>query len=220
MRRPGGPYDPSTEEALLYARRTSPATLLALLLWAAPTSADEVVVETGLDGIPQLEPEQLIECPPEVDDGRYVNEWSSTGDKHERGSCRAGLAVSSWNAWYENGVKAWSGFLEDGRIEGRFRTWYEDGQKRARLEYVQGLLQGDVVLWWEDGTLQGVGAYEQGLAQGCHARWHRDGRRAARGAYLDGVKVGRWVYWDQQGQRSREQHEGQPSKGRCWWPMF
>jgi antitoxin component YwqK of YwqJK toxin-antitoxin module len=85
---------------------------------------------------------------------------------------------------------------------------------------VQGLLQGDVVLWWEDGTLQGVGAYEQGLAQGCHARWHRDGRRAARGAYLDGVKVGRWVYWDQQGQRSREQHEGQPSKGRCWWPMF
>jgi hypothetical protein len=183
-------------------------------------SEPETPVDTDPDGIPILPDDTPLACPTEVDDGRYHSAWSTTGKHQERGSCKNGLAVRTWNAWYDNGVKAWRGFLEAGFFAGQVESWYDNGQRRARVHYEDGLLHGDVTLWWPDGTLRGLGSYEQGLAQGCHSRWHEDGTRASIGAYLDDHRVGRWLHWDELGQRHKEHLGGRPAKGRCWWPLF
>lgn len=194
---------------------------LVTALTLAPTPARAVVgVNTGHNGIPLIYADQVLECPHEAGEGRFLRSWSTTGHKLERGTCHGGLAVDTWTAWHENGVKSWTGWLEAGRFEGRFRSWYDNGQKRSRLDYVEGLLHGHSTLWWDDGTMRGRGAYEQGEEQGCHVSWHRDGHRASTGAFLDGEKVGRWFYWDEQGTRRKEFYGGEASKGRCWWPLL
>ncbi len=208
--------------------------IAATLLLAAPVQADEAEptvsepledpaaesVITDEHGIPILEGDVPLECPTDADDGRYATQYADSGKRHEKGVCRNGLAVRTWNSWYDNGVKAWKGFMEQGLLAGQFESWYDTGQRRARAQYVDGLLHGDVTLWWPDGTIRGLGAYEEGLAQGCHARWHDNGKRASRGAYLDGEKVGRWYYWDGDGTRSKDHHGGIPIKGRCWIPVL
>ncbi len=186
----------------------------------ALAAGEAQAVVTDEQGIPILPQDQPVLCPTQADDGRYQSDWSSTGKRMERGSCREGLAVRTWNSWYDNGVKAWKGFMESGKLAGQFESWYDNGQHRARMQYVDGVLHGDVTLWWPDGAVRGLGAYEEGLAQGCHARWHSTGTRASRGAYLDGEKVGRWYSWDEEGHRTKEHHGGIPLKGRCWIPVL
>jgi hypothetical protein len=199
--------------------RFAPA-LLATLALLSSSAAAVVGVNTGHNGVPLIHSDQVLECPNEAGEGRFLKSWPSTGHKLEKGTCSGGLAVGGWTAWHENGVKSWTGWLESGRFEGKFRSWYDNGQKRSRLEYLNGLLDGASTLWWEDGTVRGTGDYEQGQEQGCHRGWHRDGGRAAVGAYLDGEKVGRWFYWNEQGTRRKELYGGSPSSGRCWWPLF
>jgi hypothetical protein len=201
--------------------RRKPSTALLLTAALVCLGADDSSgLRTDSDGVPLVLDDRPIECPTDAADGKLLLSWPESGHRRERGSCQAGLAVDSWTAWYDNRVKSWTATLEDGQLVGRFRSWYESGQKQALLTYAEGLLHGDTTLWWPDGTLRAVGSYEAGLEQGCHTTWYPDGRLASKGAWLDGQKVGRWLHWDEQGARSKEQHEGRPSMGRCWWPPF
>ncbi len=186
----------------------------------APMASADVGVEPDRDGVPVLDGESALQCPTEVQDGKYLLSWPGSDQKRERGTCHAGLAVRRWIAWYETGGRAWRAFFEAGQLDGRFESWYSNGQTRSLLTYMDGLLHGDAFLWWEDGTMRDKGRYEHGLLQGCHASWHPGGESAAKGAYHDGEKVGRWFYWDEQGNRSKECYGGAPCTGRCWWPMF
>ncbi len=188
-------------------------------MWAFLISLRLAAAVEGLSldqwGMPLLFGDQLLECPNNQHDGRYIR---TTGTTKIKGYCESGVAVGTWSATSEDGFN-WKGTLDNGRFVGTFKSWYPNGERRAKGKYEAGKRIGTWKYWHDNGSLSGQGVWTDGKESGCWEAYYKNGERAWAGAYVDGEKVGRWLNWTAGG-KEKQVYGGEPTQGACWWILW
>jgi len=186
-------------------------------MWAILISSAYAVVGVGLDqwGMPLIFDGQVVECPANQGDGRYLR--MSNGDKI-KGYCKNGLAVGKRTATSKTGFN-WKGKLEGGKFVGTFKSWHTNGARWAKGKFEDGQKVGVWKYWHDNGSLSARGTWIANKESGCWEGYYGTGERSWAGAYVDGEKVGRWLSWTDAG-KDKQLYGGEPTQGACWWILW
>ena len=188
------------------------------LVPAGPAHAVVGIILNAM-GDPLIKPDQVMECPGEAGEGRYVKSWPE-GGPWVKGNCVSGLATGTWKTYHRSGELEWKAEVESGKLVGYFKSWYEDGAIRAKGGMAAGAKDGYWSFYFNNGETKAKGHYGAGDQQGCWVTYHDNGRKASKGAYADGKKVGTWYKWNAEGKRSKEKFGGTKTAGGCFFPLF
>jgi antitoxin component YwqK of YwqJK toxin-antitoxin module len=83
--------------------------------------------------------------------GKYVEYYSTNGQKKSETSYKDGKQNGLFTSWYENGKMKSEANYSDGEVNGLFSWWYENGQKMSETDYIDGKANGVTIEWDENG---------------------------------------------------------------------